>query len=157
MISTKEIELTKYQYFKILARIRFTQSWYVYLLPFLAALAIYFLMPESEWLVKFLIVYGIINPTWILIYLTIHVNSNKAEGITIARYYSIDNQKITAKHRDGSSDEFLIDNIIEVKQFKAFYLLYFSKSEFIYLPFTAFENENIKDFISILKKESKII
>ena len=156
MIKTSNIELSKGQYFKILAKIRFGQSWLVYLLPFIAAPILYFIMPESDWIVKFLLVYGVINPIWILIYLTIHINSRKAEGITIKRFYEIDNEKIIANLRDGTIDEFYIENIREVKEFKNELLLYFSKSEFIFMPKSAFSNDDLANFISILRAESKI-
>ncbi|MFY0672552.1 MAG: YcxB family protein [Bacteroidia bacterium] len=156
MITTNKIELTKWQYFKILASNRFSQSWYMYLLPFIAALIIHFTMEEPEMLVKFLVVYGFIYPGWILIYLTIHVNSNRVSSVSMKRYYEVNNEKIRANHADGSSNEFFIENITEVKQNKNDILLYFSKSEFIYMPYSAFENDDLKQLIEILKKESKI-
>jgi hypothetical protein len=128
----------------------------MYLLPFVAALIIHFTMEEPEMLVKFLVVYGLIYPGWILVYLTIHVNSNKVSSVSMKRSYEINDEKIIAMHADGSSNEFYIENITEVKQNKNELLLYFSKSEFIYMPYEAFQNDELKDFIAILKKESKI-
>ena len=156
MIKTNKIELSKGQYFKILAGNRFSQNWYIYLLPFVAALIIHFTMEEPEMLVKFLVVYGIIYPGWILVYLTIHVNSNKVSSVSMERSYEINAEKIKAMHADGSSNEFFIESITEVKQHKNELLLYFSKSEFIYMPYSAFENQDLEQFIGILKKESKI-
>lgn len=156
MIKTSDISLSKKRYFQILAGSRFGQSWYIYLLPFLGAVAIHFAMEESELLVKFLVVYGLVNPLWILIYLTIHVNSKKAEFISLPRHYEITNTKLTAHHADSSTNEFEIEDIFETKQNSKELLLYFSKSEFIYLPYSAFEPKELESFKATLQKESKL-
>ena len=151
MIQTNTITISTKQYFKLLASLRFTQTWYIYLLPFLGAAGFHFFMEESSMLVNFLLVYGVINPLWILVYLYFHAHSKKAAPITTPRSYVVDGQKIIATFHDGNESSYDLDSIYMVKKKENSVLIYFSKSEFIWLPYDAFEENHKSEFLALLQ------
>jgi len=156
MISTQEIELSAQDYFKLLAKIRFSTGWYIYLLPFVAAIITHFALPDQSMIVKFLLVYGTVNPLWILVYLYIHAQSDKVKSVSTKRHYIIDNENITGKHKDGTENQFIIKDIIRIKRFKTEMLMYFSQSEFIYIPYKSLTNSDLEEMLSILKSNNKL-
>lgn len=153
MIKSKEIEMSVGTYFKILASLRFKKDWYTHLLPFVAAPVAYLVVPEDyAFLPEFLLAYGIIMPLWNLIYLYIHASGAKAEYIRMKRHYEIDEKSITAIHADKTMSEIDIEDVLGVKKRKNEMLVYFSKSSFLYLPYNAFEKEDLETFMQWLEK-----
>lgn len=153
MIKTKQIDLSIGKYFRILATSRFRKDWYTHLLPFVAAPIAYFLVPpDYAFIPEFLVAYGVIMPLWILVYLYIHASSDKADYIRMKRYYEIDGKTITAIHADKTMSEIEIEDIVGVKEQKDEMLVYFSKTAFLYLPYLAFEKEDLNTFKEWLHK-----
>jgi len=152
MIRTKEIEMSQGKYFQILTRLRFSKSWKVYLLPFVLAVVSYLFLPEYDMVYKFLLVYGLVNPLWILIYLYGYSTSNKVGNIIIKRYFEIDQDTIKAVHKDGSESITNIEDVVAVKEYKDEMLVYFSAQAFIYIPYEAFEGDDLATFKNWLKK-----
>jgi len=141
------------KYFKILASLRLKKDWYVYLLPFVAApIAFLFAPPAYAFIPEFLVAYGIIMPLWNFVYLYIHASSSKAEYIRMKRHYEVDEKSITAIHADKTMSEIDIEDVVAVKERKNEMLVYFSKSAFLYLPYSAFEKKDLETFKDWLKK-----
>lgn len=141
------------KYFGILASQRLKKDWYVYLWPFIAAPIAYAIVsPAYDFLPEFLAAYGIIMPLWNFTYLYIHASSRKAEYIRMRRHYEIDEKSITAIHADKTMSEIDIEDVVGVKELKHEMLVYFSKSAFLYLPYTAFENDDLETFKGWLEK-----
>ncbi|MBI1184584.1 hypothetical protein GC194_09945 [bacterium] len=155
MISTQEITLNPGSYFKLIARIRFKTSFLMYLLPFAAAVVLHFAMSDSQMIVKFLLVYGVVNPLWMLIYQYIYATSDKARALMTSRHYTFDNQQITAIYQDGNRDVFEWERVVAVRRFANEMLIYFSKSEFIYLPFSALETNEREQLEQLLQQHGK--
>lgn len=148
---TKEIELTPSKYFQLLVRMRFESSWYVYALPFVFSGVWWLLFPEQGFTAFAILIFAIVYPLWIVVYLYIHSTSDKTAYIGIKRYYEFDGDQINGFHKDGSESAFNLSDITAVRQMKNAYLLYFSRSEFIYLPKDALDGKDMETLMGQLK------
>ncbi|MBI3143020.1 MAG: YcxB family protein [Bacteroidetes bacterium] len=156
MIEANDIRLEKKTYFKLLLRNRFSKAWWIYLLPFAGAVLLQAIDTEFDWGVRFMLVYGVVNPLWVVAYLYMHTSSPTARAVALPRSYRFGPQEITVLHGDGSSDQYSYAEVHHFAMRKGEMMIYFSASQFIYLPkgsITPGEMNHIAQQISLSKNK----
>lgn len=143
-IKTKDFELTKKEYFKILM-INYFKWWFI---------AFIFLMGIF---VRKIFYWGVILAycIWLILYFWFYTNSKKNKIFFKKRHFEINDDFLICYLEDGSLDKIKIDNIIKVIKKPKYYLLFISKNNFIYLPLEIFSSsEDIKNFDSLFKSKN---
>lgn len=150
-IKTKEFQLTKGEYFNIITLKYFKRKWWLFILLFLIAGLLWF--AGRFYIALFITVFAIIYPIFLIIFFWIYCNSKKNKIFYTKRFYEVDNEFLSAYLEDGSLQKTKLDNIIKVVKTSKYYLLYISITQFFYIPFNAFKNEEeLKIFDGLLKK-----
>jgi hypothetical protein len=155
MIKTKSIKLTPKSYFKVLISNYFLLRWWLYL--FIWLVTVFLIFVKFDYFTVFMIVFSIIYPLMLVFTYWRYANSKDNKIAFIERYYEIDEEKMTAYLEDGTINPFKFSYIIKIRKRKEYWLLYISKSQFIYLPLSSFASENDFDrfktyFSSLIKK-----
>lgn len=142
-IKTKDFELTRKEYFKILM-INYFRWWFI---AFIFVIGI-FLRKNWYWQI------GLLYCIWLIIYFWFYANSKKNKIFFKRRRFEINDDFLIGYLEDGSLDKLKIDNIVKVIRKARYYLLYMSKSSFIYFPLEIFSSsEDINNFDALLKSK----
>ena len=150
-IKTKEFQLTKGEYFNIITLKYFKRKWWLFILLFLIAGLLWLL--GRFYIALFINVFTIIYPIFLIVFFWIYSNSKKNKIFYTKRFYEVDNEFLSAYLEDGSLQKIKLDNIIKVVKTSKYYLLYISITQFFYIPFNAFNNEEeLNNFDGLLKK-----
>jgi len=154
MIKTKLYSISKNDYFKIAVQLRLRKSWPIYALTLL--LVIYFFNRYGEdTFATFFVIYGIILIPGMIAYLYYWTHSNENKIVFLPRQLAFDEEKISATV-EGAISEIPIKFITKIVRLKNFWLIYISKSQFVFIPKDAFETDSDKDeFEKWLGKISK--
>jgi hypothetical protein len=145
MVRTKKIQLTNKTFFKTLLSVYLKKRWWLIL--FILIIAILSLFNRNEDTSNdFLIYFGFIYPPIILLQFWRFANSKDNKIFLLERDYEIDNEKIIGNLSDGTSSTIMNNLFIKTIQLKKTYLLYISKTQFIYIPKDAFLTEQDKNW-----------
>lgn len=143
-IKTKEFSLSKKDFFVIITLGYLKSRWWLIILLLLL------------WLYKNAIFIGLLTffyIFWIILYCWVYANSKKNKIFFQKSYYEIDKDFITGYLEDGGIDKLKLSNIIKIVKTSKYFLLYISKTQFIYLPLNVFTcQEDINNFNSFLPK-----
>lgn len=151
MIATEKIVLTNKDLFNILVKNYLRKRWWMF--AWIWVMIVLLLLRENNDSISYFIVVALILLQFLLIYQYWgYANSNENNE----RYFEIQPDKIVGITADGAS------TIIETSQFRSvvqtskYFLLYTSKTEFIYLPINCFKtNEDLKWFESEIVEKIK--
>lgn len=147
MIKTKKFKLTNKEYLQIILRNYLgRRKWVIILFIFFLLLGI---VQGNLFLILFPPIFTIILVTtyWQ------HAYSPKNKIFFKERYLEIDDDFLIGYLDDGTIDKINLDNIISFKKGKDCFLLYISKGQFLYTPFTCFEKDSdIQALEKIIKK-----
>lgn len=141
MIRTKRFKYTPKELFSLLITLYFKKSWWVYVL----VLILVMIMTEvdnQESLTLFLGVFTILYPFFYAIQLWKFVKSKSNKLLSSERLYEIDNEKIQGIFDEVTHSTIKLDHFIKVEFISNTYLLFLSKSQFIYIPVESFEQES---------------
>jgi hypothetical protein len=153
MIATKEFSISKKEYFKILAQLRFRKSWPVY--AFTIFFAVYLLNDfGKDTFSTFFVIYGMFLTPFVFLYLYFWTHSNKNKIVFVPRQLTIDNEKISTTI-DGALSEIPLKYITKIIELKQYWLIYISKSQFVFVPKTVFHSESdCKEFEELIKRNN---
>lgn len=154
MIKTAKYIFPPFTYFKIVIKQNLKKSWWLYALCFLFAMKQLFSDDRSEFSI-FMIVFGIVYLPVVLIYYYFWATNKKNEPLFVERQLIFDNGKIVITAQNGITSELLVNHIQKTIENTEYFLLYISKSQFIYLPKKAITNDSeLVELKRILKKEA---
>ena len=145
MIKTKKFSLTNHDYFKIIITIYFKRRWWIISLMLFIGL-LFLLKKDKDSLEYFLIFLGFIYPILILIQFWRFAISKENKIFLAERFFEISKDSLTGKLNDGSEDVIKKENFIRTLELKKYYLLYISKSQFIFIPKEVFMDQKDKDW-----------
>ena len=156
MIQTEKFILTSSKYFQIMLRNYFRRMiwlWSILILFLLFGIfigdidIILFVIPLALFLLIFIVLFS-----W-------HYAYSKRNNIFFReRYYDIDEDFITGYLDEGTTSKINIKSIINLRKTKEYFLLYISKAQYFYLPFSCFKSEaDLIEFEKLIKSQmSKI-
>lgn len=158
MITTEKIQLTSLDLFKILLITYFKKKWWLFLLIWAMGASL-FLDSRNDSFADFFVVFAISYPIYFLIFYWRYANSKDNKIFLLERYYGISEDKIVGILDDGTESPIKLEHFIKVVELKKFYLLYISKSQFIYIPKDSFKSESDKEWFvkEIVKRIGKNI
>ena len=145
MLRTEKFALTIQDYFKMLIVIYLKRRWWMISLTIFMGF-LFLLKNEKESLDYFFIFFGFFYPIIILIQYWRFASSRENSLFLIERYYEISEDELIGKLSDGSESTIKKANFIKSIELKSYYLLYISKSQFVYIPKKAFINQDDEDF-----------
>jgi hypothetical protein len=156
MIKTDKFSLTNLDYFKILITTYLKKRWWMISLMLLFGLFFIFKQNKDSF-EYFLLFFAFFYPIILLIQYWRYANSKENKLFLIERFFEISEDSITGILTDGSKSIVKLDNIIKVTTLKKYYLLYISKSQFIYIPKNSFMNQQDQEWFTneIIKKLKK--
>ena len=147
MITTGKIKLTSNYYFKILLLIILKKKWWWLIL--IAVLGLFMLSEDNrDSRDLFFTIYIIVLPIYLIINAWRFANSKDNKLFLIERYFNIYEDKIVGILDDGSESSIKLENFIKVLEFKEFYLLYISKTQYIYIPKSSFKSLQDKEWFN---------
>ena len=156
MIKTKRVKLTPKDLFLILILRYIKKCWWLF--AWISFLAIIFgLNGINDSFDIFFIAFAIIYPILIVIRFWIHVTSKDNKSFFLERHYEMDNEKINGIIDQDTFSTQKIELFIKVEFIQKTYLLFFSKSQFMYIPANSFESDADREWFDneIVKKIKK--
>ncbi len=145
MINTKNIKLTTKTLFTTLLTVYLKKRWWLILFILIVSFLIS-LTENKDNDDYFIIIFGFIYPLIILLQYWQFANSKDNKIFLLEKNYEIDNEKIIGNLNDGTSSTIMNNHFIKAIQLKKSYLLYISKTQFIYIPKNAFQTEQDKNW-----------
>ena len=152
-IKTLRFSLPKNHYFQIMVYNYMRSRGWLFLAGFVLACAAMFRGMSEGWLLLF---FAVVYPLAMVGYLWVQAGSEDNKLFFIKRSYEIDDEKITVYLQDGTINQVRFEHVINVIKRAQYYLLYISQSQFIYLPFHAFENQGTEALEDILRRRNLI-
>ncbi len=149
-IKTNEFYLAKSDYFMILIGLTLRQRWFVFIFlllfcslgidaGFFSALLLFILLCTVYFIY-------LISISWIQ-------SNQKSDAILFApRTCELDPDFITSNFKDGSSIKIKFDYIKRCIKQKMYYLFFYSKIQFIYLPLNSISEPKDKEALNMLLK-----
>lgn len=149
MTQTKEFNLSKNTYAKIVMSTRLRRSWWLYLLlPITAAFHINKFGKDS--FSSFFVVFAFCYPIVLFLYLYFWAISSGHNPILGKTNLSFDEEFLYIK-RNADETKLVSKNIQKVLSKKEYWMLYISKGLFIYVPKNIFySEEDLKKFIKLI-------
>jgi energy-coupling factor transporter transmembrane protein EcfT len=145
MIRTKKIELTADSFFYILLTIYFKRRWLILIWIWLMIFALLFSanIRSIEYL---LILFLLLSQVILVVQYWLYAHSKDNRIYLLPRYFEIDDHQIVEWLDDGTSSTIKLERFVKVMKTGNCYLLFIAKNEYVYLPFSAFENEANKEW-----------
>lgn len=155
MIVTDKIRLTNKELFNIFTTSYLKKRWW--LLAWIWIMIVILLFRDSSDAFGYFIIAALIIIQLIVAYQYWSVaNSKENEESFQERFYEIDSEKLVLIKADGTSNTIENGLFTSLTKTKRYYLLYTSKTEFIYLPFCSFKSaEDLKWFDSEIVEKIK--
>ncbi|MDP2940897.1 MAG: hypothetical protein Q8N85_01380 [Candidatus Omnitrophota bacterium] len=142
-IKTSDFILTKEKYFQIITTSYFKTRWW---LIFILLLLFFYAKVAS------LVVLIIFWFAFALIYFWFFTTSKKNKIFFASRYYEINDEFIIGYLKDGSIDKINLSNIVKAMKMPKYYLLYISRTNFVYLPLECLQSEeDRKNLVNLLE------
>ena len=140
MIRTSKIELTSDEFFYLLLTIYFKKKWLTITWIWLVIFILLFstrINTIEYWLVGILcfLQASVVLQYWL------YAHSKDNRIYLLPRFFEIASEQIVEWMDDGTSSTIRTERIIRVMRTGKCYLLFIAKSEYIYLPFSAFETD----------------
>lgn len=152
MIKTKPVKLTPKQYFKIIMSNYLRRRLWLYIIVWLLTILLIFIKFDTFTIV--MIVFSIVYPVALVIMYRRFAYSKENKIAFIERYYELDDKKMTAFLEDGTINPYKLEYITRIQKNKAYWLLYISKTQFIYFPINCFNSEeDFKYFQNIVQNK----
>ncbi len=142
MITTKKFSLSKQTYFGILVKTYFRSRWWFPVLFWV--FAILFAMDGINTIDLFLVLYAVIFPFILLLTFRRQAYSAQNKLFLMERYFEFDTEKSTGYLTDGTAQVIMNSNFFKVFTTESYYLLYLARNQFVYIPVSAFNNEEDK-------------
>ena len=143
MIITNPTKLSPAGLFKILALRYLRKRWW--LLAWMWVLAVIIGLQETyDNFSLFLIVFSLIYPLLIILILWRFVTAKDNKILFLERHYEIDNDRITGIIDQDTYSLTKIEHFIKAELIQGTYLLYLSKSQFMYIPIDSFRTSEDK-------------
>lgn len=138
-ITTNTIQLTKKLYFNTLLKLYLKKRWWLFVLIAIM-LALQFLPGiKSD---PFMIVLFIALPLMVLFQLWRFANARENRNFFKTHYHIITKSSFSTYMEDGSQSTVQLTAFVKVDKVNTTYLLYLSKSQFVFIPETAFKSES---------------
>ena len=148
-IRTKEGQITKSELFKVVSLLYLkTVGWWWLGLP-LVLLAV-----TGIWARLWAVLALILFPVFLIRNAWRYTNSRENSSFYIPAYCEIDDEFIEVRSVDGGVVKVKWDRVFRVVKTAAYYLLYYSQSQMIYLPVRAFQSEADREAFHSLLKQS---
>lgn len=140
MIRTKIVSITPKELFKVFL-IRFVKHrWWMFV--WLWGLALLMGFQETyDFFTWFFMIFSILYPLLVVVQLWTFVHSRENRNIYLDRVFEIDTDKINGIMDTESYSLMKLEHFIKTDFIRNAYLLYLSKSQFVYIPAAAFETE----------------
>lgn len=146
-IKTKEFEMTKWEYYKVLMIETLKRIWW--LIVFIAIMTI--LNRDS-----FAIVFTFVFVVFLMLYNYYFVNSRANKSFFSKRYFEVNDEFLSGYVKDGSEGKINLNNVVKVVKNKSYFLIYISKVTFYYIPLNAFySSEDIDSLYALLRTKTK--
>ena len=151
MIKTKRVKLTPKDLFLILILRYVKKRWWLITFLWISAILLGLSGTANS---LFFIVFAIIYPFALLIQFWIYVKSKDNKSFFLERHYEIDNEKINGIIDQDTFSTQKIELFIKAEFIQKTYLLFFSTSQFMYIPVSSFESESDREWFDneIVKK-----
>ncbi|HEX3050169.1 MAG TPA: YcxB family protein [Aggregatilineaceae bacterium] len=134
-IRTKEVELTKKQYFKILTSIFYSRAWH---LQIICGVLLICCLLEGNYSFAGLICCSLLYPPYANWHL---VNSKENRNSLLKCIYEFDDTFFTEYGENGNIHRIRLDGLTRIVRKKHYYLLSHQPSQFFYVPRSAFQSE----------------
>lgn len=156
MIRTRKIELTADSFFYLLLTIYFKRRWliliWIWLMIFILLFSAH--IRSIEYL---LILFLLLSQVILVVQYWLYAHSKDNRIYLLPRYLEIDDHQIVEWMDDGTSSTIKLERFVKVMRTGKCYLLFIAKNEYVYLPFSAFENEANKEWFEtdVIRKINK--
>ncbi len=156
MIKTKKIKLTPKDLFLILIFRYIKKRWWLFVWIWVLT-TIIASEKINDSFDMFFVVFAIIYPILLVIQFWRYVISKDNKLLLLERYYEIDNNKINGIIDQDTYSPIKLDHFIRVDLIRNTYLLYVTKTQFIYIPIDSFESDLDREWFEneIVKKIKK--
>jgi YcxB-like protein len=154
LIRTHEFRMTEQEYFKVTAYNFLRQRWWLMAL-LVGAAALHALRGGVSVMSVLTIGLVVLYPVYVAAYLWYYANSKQNRLFFEERFIEIDGEFVTGRLNDGSVAKTKWDHIVKVIRTSSSYLLYLSKSQFIYIPVDAFDTEDDLELFETFVKNRK--
>ena len=145
-MKTKKYKITPQEYFQIALLNIFSRNKLPILLIFIILLVL--VRQDSGALIQTVAFIFIGISVWL------SAKSKKNNPIYQERYLELDDNFLLTYLYDGSADKYNINNVIDFIERKTYFLIYVSKDNFYYIPFTCFESDADRmEFKKIIKEK----
>ncbi len=144
MIITEKIKLTTKELFNILIKSYLKKRWW--LLAWIWVMIIILLLRESNDNFGYFVVAALIILQAIILYQYWgYANSKEYVQLLLERQYEIDSEKIVGIAADGTITPYEMQQFISVMKTSKYYLLYTTRTDYIYLPVSSFKSAEDKE------------
>lgn len=140
MIKTKKIQLTTSTFFSTLLNVYLKKRWWLIIWILIIGILVS-TGKRRESTEIFIMIFSFAYPFVIAFQYWRFANSKDNKVFLLEREYEISNDKIIGTLSDGTSSTILIEHFVKVLKLKTSFLLYISKTQFIYIPKDAFKTE----------------
>lgn len=141
MITTEKINLDKKLFFKILVTNSFKKRIWMFLILWLISIFIISKETKSAFDIYILVI-SIALPLYYILWFWRFSHSDENRIFFLERYYTINEEEFIGYLNDGNHNTLKNEYFIRYLKLYNSYLLYISKSQFIYIPETSFKNSN---------------
>ncbi|KOS05846.1 hypothetical protein AM493_07190 [Flavobacterium akiainvivens] len=131
MVTTKQFSLTPNNLLKALLSIYLKKRWWLLVLVWIWAAIVS--SPDVQGGTP-LIVIAVLYPVLIVYRIWRFANDKENAILYAARYYEMTESEITGYINDGSESRTILHTVIKYIELKHCYMLYVSKTQFIYIP-----------------------
>jgi len=157
-IKTKEFQLTKNQYFKILLTLNYRRTRWFILLSALFLFWIFFqnkVVDMSEFKIGTILLVFVLY-SLLPIYTSWKAANNPMNPVyTLNRSLVFDGEFITLYKSNGEEAKLSLDNIPKAKRIADCLMIYTSSVSAIFVPYSAFESESdLMKMVSVLKEKN---
>ncbi len=140
MIKTQKIQLTANTLFSTLLNVYFKKRWWLIIWILIIGILVS-TGKKRESTEIFIMIFSFAYPFVIAFQYWRFASSKDNKVFLIEREYEIFDNKIIGTLSDGTSSTILIEHFIKVIKLKTSFLLYISKTQFVYIPKDAFKTE----------------
>jgi len=156
-IKTKKYQLDHKTFINLSLLNALREFWWVWFVPVAILLIPIFYTPALWWCVGIALLISIL---WVLFWAVQFVGVTQMEQFKVyfeRLFYEFDSRQILIKKNDKEGMQLTWDKVVKVKKNKEAYLLYFSKYQFLYLPFKIFQSEHDGKFFETLLKRKEFL
>jgi hypothetical protein len=143
MIKTKKIQLTTKTLFSTLLNVYFKKRWWLIIWILIIGILVSTSRKRGSTEI-FIMLFSFAYPFLIAFQYWRFSNSKDNKVFLLEREYEVLEDRIVATLSDGTSSTIMIKHFVKVIKLKNAYLLYSSKTQFMYIPKNAFHSESDK-------------